>query len=256
MEKKAAVTTPRGRDDLLALAKTHAERMGIPVIPRNYLSFDKIMREHSLAGLWVVTDEQPIVQTQIGPIIYHEGSAVLRAHKRRTEQDAIIRALRIEPADTILDCTLGMAIDSLVAATGLGEGGKIIGLESSLLLHFLVKNGIETHEYQTKLLDDAAHRIEPVLSDHKAFLENCPPNEFDAVYFDPMFEKTVKASAMMHRIREVADEQPMDGDTIRLALRAARRCVVVKGRRGVFSDLEFDEFIPSGGNVFYGVVNA
>ena len=61
----------------------------------------------------------------------------------------------------------------------------------------------------------------------------------------------------MQRIREIAQDTPLDIETLTLARRAARRRVVIKGRRGCFLNLDsqFDEIVPSGGTVFYGIIN-
>lgn len=254
MNKTAAVTTPRDRDDLDAKAAETARELGVEFIPREFRSFAKMFDEFGCSGIWVVTDGRPVVQTRAGAISYHEGSSVLRTHKRNTAPDAVVRAMRLEPDFKVLDATLGMAVDSLVIASSLGDDGRVTGLESGVLLHGLVKDGLANYEFKTSLLARAASRITPVLAEHVEFLNNCGPGEFDVVYFDPMFDKPVAESTMMRRIREIAEDRPLTMEVLELAKRAARRRVVVKGRRGCFSEIEFDEFIPSGGSVFYGII--
>ena len=100
----------------------------------------------------------------------------------------------------------------------------------------------------------AAARITPVHASHADFLAGCEPGSYDAVYFDPMFERTVQASTMMQRIREVAVDDALSPDLLHRAVKIARRRVAVKCRRGEFMDFAFDDFIPSGGSVGYAVV--
>ena len=248
------VTTPREREDLESAAQATARRLGLKFVPRAGLSLKKLFEEFGVAGVWV-EGETPVLHTRLGPIKYHEGSAVLRTKPNRTERDALARALDLRPDDHILDATPGMAVDALVAATYLNDSGRITGVEASPLLCELVRLGLRRHTFKTPALAAAAQRIELVCASHAEYLESCGGDSFDAVYFDPMFDHTVQASAMMQRIRCVAVEDPLTPEALALAGRAARRCVVVKTRRGFFSDINFHDYIPSGSSVGYGVIH-
>ena len=251
---KAIVTTSRGRRDLGDRARAAAARLDVPFVPREGTSFNKMFDEYDAACVWVETGEAPVVNTRRGAITYHEGTSVLRTKWLPQKTDPLARALDLQPGDSVLDATLGMGWEALVVAAHLGPGGAVTGIEASLVLCELVRFGLENYRFRTARLAQAAARITPVHACHADFLARCEPGSYDAVYFDPMFERTVQASTMMQRIREVAVDDALSPDLLHRAVKIARRRVAVKCRRGEFMDFAFDDFIPSGGSVGYAVV--
>lgn len=250
------VTTPRKRGDLNGAAERTARRLGLPFVERGDSSFDAIFERSGASAIYVEMDEHALIQTKAGPIIYHEGTAVLRTKKKK-EPDALLRALEPLPGDRVLDATLGMACDSLVIATRLIDG-KITGLESNILLADLVARGLKDRRFKRKHIEEAARMIEVVHTDHLDFLRRCGDGAFDLVYFDPMFSETVEASSSMKRIKQIADDRPLNVEALAEAERVARRRIVVKGRRGIFEPIVFSRFpriIPSGRSIFYGIID-
>ncbi|HOO56695.1 MAG TPA: class I SAM-dependent methyltransferase [bacterium] len=246
------VTTPRKREDLEEKARETARRTGVPFVRRNEVSVKSFFEDAGLVAMYIEAAEAPIIQTRKGSFYYHENTAGMRT-KIPGRVDAVIRALGVEPGDTVLDCTLGIGCDALVAATAL-ETGTLTGIEVNPLLADLVRRGLENYEYSSEKLAAAASRIKVINSDYGKFLAGCEENVFDVVYFDPMFALTVEASPSMQRIRELAEKEPLAEGAIEAALRAARKRVVIKGRRGCFGSLRFDSIVPSGRTVFYGII--
>jgi len=130
----------------------------------------------------------------------------------------------------------------------------VTGLEASPLLCELVRCGLSDYQYTSPRLVKAARRISAVCERHEIFLEQCAPNSYDSVYFDPMFESTIERSSSMQRMREIAVHDPLTDQSLDLAMRAARRRVVIKCRRIQPGKFTFHEFIPSGRSVGYGVI--
>jgi 16S rRNA (guanine1516-N2)-methyltransferase len=247
------VTTPRGRRDLDAKAQVAAEQLGVPFAPRAGLSAEKLFEKYNVNAIWVERDDAPAVVTRRGRIAYCESTAALRA-RAGAAPDPLARAADVRPGDRILDATLGMAVDALVLASHLDKG-HLLGLEASPLLAALVARGLREYEFKSKHLQAAAKHITVKNESHETFLENCEPDSFDIVYFDPLFEKTIESSSTMQRLRGLAMETPFTPDTIAKAQRAAKRAVIVKCRRGCFmDDIEFDEFMSAGRTIGYGII--
>jgi 16S rRNA (guanine1516-N2)-methyltransferase len=150
----------------------------------------------------------------------------LRAHGASapdpTERDPFLEAAGLRAGDAVLDCTLGLGADALVAATAVGARGKVVGIEVSPALAAWVAEGLR------RLDDDAAARIEVRGGDHEAILETLPERSFDVVLFDPMFRHARAEPAGFDLVRRLADPRPLSPAALARARRVARRWVVVK----------------------------
>ncbi len=58
----------------------------------------------------------------------------------------------LRAGDTILDCTLGLGQDALVAALVVGPSGRVVALEKSLALYAVVSEGLNAYDYGPQLL--------------------------------------------------------------------------------------------------------
>ncbi|MBR6637072.1 MAG: class I SAM-dependent methyltransferase, partial [Phascolarctobacterium sp.] len=126
----------------------------------------------------------------------------------------------------VLDGTLGLAGDAAIASYLVGEKGKVVGVEASILLHFVVENGLRSYAAEDPDLTSALRRITTVRATAEEYLENCEADSFDVVYFDPMFRYPVQGSSAMEPLRPVAYEKPLNQRTIELALKAAPKIVI------------------------------
>jgi hypothetical protein len=247
------VTTPRRRHDLNRKARETAARLGLEFIARGVEPFDRIFERAGADAAYVETDKFPLIHTAAGEIYFHINTAGRRT-SHGGEPDALIRALAPRPEDSVLDATLGIGCDALVIATQL-TSGKLTGVESNPLLADLVSRGLCDYHFKKDYLREAAGRIEVVRSDHLEFLKGRADDEFDLIYFDPMFEETVAASPTMQRIKALAEKTPLTEAAVVEARRVARRRIVIKGRRGRFLPIDFPETIPSGKTIFYGIID-
>lgn len=90
----------------------------------------------------------------------------------RGEKDAFIEASQLSEGMTLLDCTLGLASDSIVASLVTGENGSVTGIESSTAISFVVRSGLKVWESKLPEMNAAMRRIEVVQSNHYEFLKN------------------------------------------------------------------------------------
>lgn len=91
--------------------------------------------------------------------------------------------------------------------------------------------------------------------DTAAYLESLPPDSFDAVYFDPMFEHPVEGSSNMVPMRPAADHRPLTRSVIEKALKAAPLVVVKERSRQFLTELGAQEI--QGGRysrIKYGII--
>lgn len=152
------------------------------------------------------------------------GMAYLRlVRARRGETDPLVRAAGLSPGEEVLDATLGLGGDALIAAHA--TGAKVTGLEASPVLAAFVAAGL------CRLLvpgQVAAARIEVRCADHRAALREMPDRSVDVVLLDPMFRSAGESGALFDLVRDLAEHAPLAPETLAHARRVARRGVLVK----------------------------
>jgi 16S rRNA (guanine1516-N2)-methyltransferase len=152
------------------------------------------------------------------------GMALLRLLRaRRGEQDPLVAAAGLRPGDRVLDATLGLGGDALLASQE--TAAKIVGVESSGLLAAFTQAALRRLPEAAR---EAGERIEVLRADHRAFLRAQSDGSFDVVLLDPMFRRAGEAAPLFELLRAHADHEPLAAATLREARRVARRGVLVK----------------------------
>lgn len=171
--------------------------------------------------------------------------------------DPMLEAARMEEGDSVLDCTAGLGADSLVFSVKGGKSGSITALESSFPLYVFLKEGLRTYESNMQVCNDAMRRIDVKHAHHRDYLKTLPDKSVDIVYFDPMFREPMNESASINPLRSYANNEALDEQSVREAVRVARKTVVLKEKRGSkeFSRLGFT--VPERGQskIAYGVIS-
>lgn len=227
----AVIVGRKGSGDLAASAQAWAQQLNVEYIERGSKgSLEELRQQYGLDAILVATAEGPQLYSQEGTFFYHPGMAVLRLQRlKNNEHDHFAAALELRKGMRVLDGTLGLAGDAAIASYLVGTEGKVIGVEASKPLHFVVQQGLQQYEAEDADLTAALRRITTVQATSEDFLTTCDPDSFDVVYFDPMFRYPVAGSSAMEPLRPVAYEKPLNQRTIELALVAAPK-VVIKER--------------------------
>jgi len=231
--KRTLVTTSlRAGTDLLDLADRISAETGVPRVPRDNRSLKALLGHYEADGLVVVEAERVFFTDGSVEFFFHPGLAVLRIVEiRKGKNDQMIAAMDLKPGQRVLDCTLGLGNDALVASYVTGENGQVLGLESSPIVAALVRHGMRTYNRSSRAVRDSMRRIEIKCADHRVILASLPPDSYDVVYLDPMFSCPLKKSSGINSLRPLADHRPLTSEVTALALRVARKRVVVKDIR-------------------------
>lgn len=253
------VTTKERPDaDTLERALKLAGEWGAAFVPRERHTIAKLSGAHAGAEVIVVgAKEIKLVPPEGPPFFFHPSMALIRLKRLMAgEPDALVTVSEAAAGDTVLDCTAGFCSDSLVFSYAVGDAGQVVALEASPVLHGIVREGLATYETGLPEVDRAMRRIRTVRSDYESYLAGLADNSFDIVYFDPMFEQPVDASAALAPIRTQAHRAPLTPASVREAIRVARKTVVLKDRRGSgrFAQLGFALARASYSSVAYGVI--
>ena len=240
------------------LAKTFAENLNLKFVPRADFNLETLKQNYNVENIFLIRNNFPVILTNEGELFFHPNAAHLRIKNlRQGEGDRLIDAAKITSGDKILDCTLGLGSDSIVESFAVGTTGKVTALEINPVLAEVVRYGMKNFSDDTPPVIEAMRRVEVVTANYFDYLKNLEDNSFDVVYFDPMFRHAINKSSGINPIRPLADNRPLEIDSVREACRVARRCVVMKenSRSAEFARLGFK--IADGGkysSISFGVI--
>jgi hypothetical protein len=239
-------------------ARELAQQLGAEFIPRNRTSLVTIQKNAHVDQLLIFSKQGPLVYTQEGNYFFHLSMADLRIKNLKNgKHDHMISAMQLEAGMSVLDCTLGLATDAVVASVVTGPSGKVTGVENSLLVALIARIGLANFVGESPEITDALRNIEVIQADAEEYLCNLPDHYYDIVYFDPMFRQPIQSSSNLKPIRLLADKRPISLIALNEAKRVAKKRIVLKEAQGSseFERLGFTEF--AGGkysSVQYGIM--
>ncbi|MBO2520391.1 MAG: hypothetical protein CW345_01080 [Firmicutes bacterium] len=234
----AVVTTGRKlREEDVARADRLAREWGLVYLPRRQRPVAALEEEAKGLGVprgavLVVEADGLTLHVEGVRFRYHPGMGLSRLRRvLRGEDDWMLRAMDLREGDAVLDATMGLASDLLVASHAVGQSGRAVGVESEGLIALVVKEGLSSYSDPDPRVVSAMRRIQVVRARYEEYLAALPARSFDVVYFDPMFRRPVEESDQIAPLRALANPAPLDPAALREALRVARRRVVVKDRK-------------------------
>lgn len=247
-------TRRRPANDELRRGRALAARLGLPFVERGKTSIEALTRAHGVSAALVVSATRLRFVSDTGSLESHPSMATLRiAALRAGRPDRFVEAARLRPGDCLLDCTCGLGADAIVAAHAVGPTGRVLALEASRVLAAMVSDATRHYQHRDPALVRAMRAVRVTHADHVSFLRSQPDRSWDVVYFDPMFETTVKATRSLDLVRRLAARERPDRATIAEAGRVARRCVVAKDRApGGWLDTVGLSVVSSSQRVWYG----
>lgn len=223
------ITTSQPREHLEMTARKISRETGIAYYPRNNLSATKLKEAFNLQHLIVVREDKIVADNVF---FFHPGMAVARIKMLKAGQpDPMIEGMAIEKGSKVLDCTLGLANDALVASFQVGETGKVVGLESSPIIYIITKWGLAGYTQGSKDCRKAMKNIQVHLTDYQNYFKDHAEDSFDVVYFDPMFTNPYHKSSGIEGLRSYANYYQPQGEIIQQALQIAKDRVVIKDRK-------------------------
>lgn len=223
----AVTTSAKPNPQLLAQAEAASRQWGVPLFLRRHKRGKTEWLQERADALLIFGHDGVTLWDREGHHGFHGGMAHLRRMRLAAgEPDTFVRIADLRKGDAVLDCTLGLAQDALVASLAVGPEGRVVGVEKSLPLCALAAEGLKLYE-----LGPDSCRIEVVHADAHEYLRTLPARSFDVVCFDPMFAKPRKAQPGFDVLRRFADHAPLTPEALLEARRVARRWVVIKGAR-------------------------
>lgn len=207
-----------------------------------------------------------VVWHETGPHLYYAGAEFffhpsmaknrIMANRKVNALDPMVKACSLQPGTQVLDCTLGMGSDALVAAYF--SQTQVYALESSSIIAAVIRWGMYFYSTTSPWLKAALSRIEIITAEHCAYLQTLPSHSVDVVYFDPMFRSPLNHSQPLAPLRPLANARALTVAAVAEAQRVARQRVVLKELRdsGEFERLGFTDVQGSFNNrIAYGIIS-
>jgi 16S rRNA G966 N2-methylase RsmD len=223
-------TAGRTNKEMIAYAKEIAEDLQCKYYIRKDLSIT-VIQEQTNEDVLVVGKNRLEIHTIHGeePFFFHPNSAMFRVKRlQRGEHDPFVDAAKLQEGMSVLDCTLGMGSDSIVASHIVGRSGQVIGIEGNMYSAYLVQKGLQEWQSGNDEVDGAMRRVQVRNSEYLAFLQACEDNSFDVVYFDPMFEENIQESDGIKGLKHLALYTNITEEVMKEAKRVAKLRIVLK----------------------------
>lgn len=260
MRNKTIITTA-GRPDPITydLAAVASHELGFPIVERKKRSISLMQNEY-LADVLVAGKERYELfrKGMEQPLFFHPNSAAFRLKRIiKGETDPLIEASALKKGDTFLDCTLGLASDSIIASYIIGAEGTSVGLEADPAVAFIVKTGLCKFPTTSEELSTSMKKIEVIQSEAIEFLVNQPNQSWDVVYIDPMFQAPIEESSNFKPLRQAGVHTSLTKKWMEEAFRVCRRRVVVKDRfdSGIFSEFDMQRKIRPNTKFHFGFLS-
>jgi len=214
-------------------ARRLAEYLKAEFVERCDQSVAALRGERPGLPILVVRRDRLICQVGTLEFFFHPSLAKQRiAGLRKGERDPMVEAMGLRPGDRVLDCTLGLGADAIVASYCVGPEGEVVGVESVPVIAAIVARGLRDFSSDLSILNEAMRRVRVVCADHLEYLRTQASDSFDIIYFDPMFTTPLYGSRPLLPLRKLADHRPLRVEAITEAGRVSPPRVVVKGKRG------------------------
>ena len=238
-------------------AKKLACDWNVPFVKRGRQSLQALFIETKSDQAVIVSKDGWRYEDQEGnSFFFHPNMSALRIkHLANGEPDSMVTVAGLKKGDHVLDCTLGMGADSIVASFVVGEKGRVVALESEPVIAAIAGHGLQTYRTERKALNEAMRRVEVVQARYQSYLKQLKDQSFDVVMFDPMFRETMEQSSAMQMLKPLANPDPLDQESVQEAVRVARRAVLLKERpkSGEFERLGFT-IVKASSNYAWGVI--
>ncbi|REE57373.1 putative SAM-dependent methyltransferase [Paenibacillus taihuensis] len=225
------VTTPhKPSQDQLVYAQRIASELGGRLVPRKQDSLT-LLREKYGDNCLLVADERGLryYEESEEALYFHPSMAYVRVKRmRKGEHDPLITLTGCEPGDAVVDCTAGLGSDSIVFSYAVGPVGTVTAIESEPILYTVVREGLQSYHTEHADVNEALRRIQMRNTNHLEYLKQLPDKSVDIVYFDPMFRKPMHDSSAIQPLRGLANNAALSEESVRQAVRAARKVVVLK----------------------------
>ncbi|MEH7418204.1 class I SAM-dependent methyltransferase [Neobacillus drentensis] len=234
-------TAGRTTEEMIERARQMAEYLQVPYLPREKKSIKQIQQQADSDCLVVGKERLELFEKNSSqPFFFHPNSAMFRIKRLISgDGDPFAHAAKLTKGMKVLDCTLGLASDAIVASYLVGREGMVTGIEGQKYLAYVVQEGLKTWESSLQSINEAMNRVSVIHTNARDYLKNQGDSSVDCVYFDPMFEETILESDGIKALGHFAIHDNLTDEMITEAIRVAKYRVVLKDQ---YKSLRFEKY--------------
>lgn len=223
-------TSGRTNAEMIHTAIEIAAQLKIPYIQRNKRSILEMQMEQNCGCLVVGKERVELFDNrEPNPFFFHPNSAMFRIKRIiNGDHDPFVEAAQLKKGMSLLDCTLGLAADSIVASFVVGDMGKVTGVEGQKYIAYVVGRDLKTWNSGIYEINTAMRRIKVVAENSLKYLKSLPTENYDCVYFDPMFEEKILESDGIKALGLFALYENLNEQLVNEAIRVAKHRVILK----------------------------
>ena len=239
--KTVITTNGRPNEQSFTNASFAVDALGYEFVARAKRSITRMQEEYKSSVLVASANRFELYRIGMDkPFFFHPNTAAFRLKRLLNgEADPFLEATQLSPGDSFLDCTLGLASDSIIASFITNEGGNALGVEGDSDIAFITSMGLRSYASESEQLTTAMKRIQVISQDAVTFLQSQTDMSWDIVYIDPMFSTPIEESSNFTPLRQVGLQSSLTKEWMREAKRVCKRRVVVKDH---FKSQVFDQF--------------
>ncbi|MHA6260849.1 class I SAM-dependent methyltransferase [Sporosarcina sp. CAU 1771] len=239
-------------------AEQAADVLGYSIVERKKRSIARLQNDYDAACLIAGKSRYELYRKGMEkPFFFHPNSAAFRIKRLVTgEEDPLIQAAQLQEGMSFLDCTLGLASDSIIASSVVGSKGCVTGLEMDPDVAFITKVGLRSFPSESAELVEAMKRVQVVQIDSIEFLKAQADSSWDIVYIDPMFSAPIEESSNFTPLRQVGAQASLTLEWMQQAYRVSKERVVIKDRfdSPVFEHYGANRFVRPNTKFHFGTI--
>lgn len=234
--------------DIEKKAEKIAEEFNVNYIKRGKETIRNILKKYN--NVFVIYKDKLVFYNDLeNKLFFHLDTVKIRL---KNKNEALIDAIKLKNQN-ILDMTMGLARDSVVLSY---YGHKVTSLENNKIIYKIVTTGLKRYDSRDNKINECMKKINAINIDYYKYLKNCPDNEFDIIYFDPMFEYKIKDSKNLEAISNIADKNKITKELFKEMKRVAKKKIIIKAhnRDKIFSEFNLKINMRAGSKFSYGIL--
>ena len=249
MKNIIVTTSVKTNLELNGKAQQLADDLRLKYIIRNKETIKQLLS--SVDGVLVVYKNKLSYFENDSELFFHLDTTALKI--KNSDNEPLVEIIE-EKEQSILDCTMGLAGDSILLSY---YGHKVISLEKNNIIHLITTNGLKNYISPNKEINKAMRKIKTHNIDCLDYLKQCPNDNYDIIYFDPMFSHNITESNNLEGILPLANTTFPYEEFVKEAKRVARKKIIVKAhfKDTVFEKYNFTRITRKNTNFHYGFIN-
>ena len=249
MKNIIVTTSVKTNLELNGKAQQLADDLRLKYIIRNKETIKQLLS--SVDGVLVVYKNKLSYFENDSELFFHLDTTALKI--KNSDNEPLVEIIE-EKEQSILDCTMGLAGDSILLSY---YGHKVISLEKNNIIHLITTNGLKNYISPNKEINKAMRKIKTHNIDCLDYLKQCPNDNYDIIYFDPMFSHNITESNNLEGILPLANTTFPYEEFVKEAKRVARKKIIVKAhfKDTVFEKYNFTRITSKNTKFHYGFIN-